>query len=155
MILKLSTPPTEQEVALHLALVEQQHLDGYAAIVDHTAKRKSTFDAKLHQQAPWNVVFQPGDLVQIHATEWVHTFTAIKKLIPMWSIPHRVKTRQLNLYTLETLEGLPLSGVYNARRLCAFTPRMGTMLATMEMECLETIEEEEGTDEVDLDLEEM
>jgi len=50
-------PPTEQEVALHLALVEQQQLDGYAAIVDHAVKRKSIFDAKLRQQAPRNVVF--------------------------------------------------------------------------------------------------
>src|ERR1700676_1623771 len=51
-------PPTKQEVALHLALVEQQHLDGYAATVDHTIKCKNTFDAKLRQRAPQNVVFQ-------------------------------------------------------------------------------------------------
>jgi hypothetical protein len=110
-------PPTEQEVALHLALVEQQHLDGYAAIIDHAIKRKNIFDAKLRQRAPRNVIFQPGDLVQVHATEWVRTFAAIKKLIPMWSIPHRVKTKQLNSYTLETLAGLPLAGVFNSRRL--------------------------------------
>ena len=64
-------PPTEQEVALHLALVEQQRLDGYSATVDHAIKCKNTFDAKLRQQALQNVVFQQGDLVQIHATEWV------------------------------------------------------------------------------------
>jgi hypothetical protein len=45
-------PPTEQEVALHLALVEQQHLDGYAATIDHAIKRKDIFDTKLCQQAP-------------------------------------------------------------------------------------------------------
>jgi hypothetical protein len=44
--------PTEQEVAIHLALVEQQHLDGYAAMLDHAAKRKSVFDAKLQQCTP-------------------------------------------------------------------------------------------------------
>ena len=107
--------PTEAEVAVHLSLVEQQRLDAYSAIVDHAAKRKVLFDTKLLKNAPGNVVFQPGDLVQVHATEWVHTFASIKKLIPMWSIPHRVATRQLNSYTLETLGGLPLSGVYNAR----------------------------------------
>ena len=64
-------PPTDQEVALHLMLVEQQHLDGYAATVDHAIKHKNIFNAKLHQRAPRNVVFQEGDLVQIHATEWV------------------------------------------------------------------------------------
>ena len=110
-------PPTEQEVALHLALVEQQHLNGYAAIIDHAVKCKNIFDAKLRQRAPRNVIFQPGDLVQVHATEWVRTFAAIKKLIPMWSIPHHVKTKQLNSYTLETLTGLPLAGIYNSRHL--------------------------------------
>jgi hypothetical protein len=147
-------PPTEQEVALHLALVEQQHLDGYAAIVDHAIKRKGIFDAKLRQRAPRIVVFQPGDLIQVHATEWIRMFAAIKKLTPMWSIPHRVKTRLLNSYTLETLEGLPLTGIYNTRRLRAFTPRVGTKLAASEMERMEMIEEEEGTDEA-TDSEEM
>ena len=147
-------PPTEQEVALHLALVEQQHLDGYAAIVDHAIKCKGIFDAKLRQRAPRIVVFQPGDLVQVHVTEWIRTFAAIKKLTPMWSIPHRVKTKLLNSYTLETLEGLPLTNVYNTRRLRAFTPRVGTKLAASEMERMEMIEEEEGTDEA-TDSEEM
>jgi hypothetical protein len=72
----------------------------------------------------------------------------------MWSIPHRVKTRLLNSYTLETLEGLPLTGVYNTRHLRAFTPRVGTKLAASEMERMEMIEEEEGTDEA-ADSEEM
>jgi hypothetical protein len=145
-------PPTEQEVALHLALVEQQHLDGYAAIVDHAMKRKNIFDAKLRQRAPRNVIFQPGDLVQVHATEWVRTFAAIKKLIPMWSIPHRVKTKLLNSYTLETLTGLPLAGVYNSRRLRTFTPRTGTKLAMAELVRMETVEEEEEADGMDLDV---
>jgi hypothetical protein len=139
--------PTEAEVAVHLSLVEQQRLDAYSAIVDHAAKRKVLFDTKLLKNTLGNVVFQPGDLVQVHATEWVHTLASIKKLIPMWSIPHRVATRQLNSYTLETLGGLPLSGVYNARRLRAFEPREGTKLAMEELACLE---EEDGEKELDL-----
>jgi hypothetical protein len=143
-------PPTEQEAALHLALVEQQHLDGYAAIVDHAVKCKNIFDAKVRQQMPQNIIFQPGDLVQVHATEWVRTFATIKKLIPMWSIPHRIKTKQLNSYTLETLTGLPLTGVYNSRRLWAFTPCVGTKLAMAELVHMETAEEEEEAEDVDL-----
>jgi hypothetical protein len=64
-------PPTAEEVDIHLAYVEQQHLNGYSATVDHAIKQKAAFNAKLRQQAPQNVVFQPGDLVQVHATEWV------------------------------------------------------------------------------------
>jgi hypothetical protein len=108
-------PPTEHDIAVHLTLVEQQRLDSYSAAGDHAAKRKDKFDVKLQQRAARNIIFQPGDLVQVHATQWVRTFASIKKLIPMWSIPHRIKTQQLNLYTLETLVGLPLAGVYNAR----------------------------------------
>jgi hypothetical protein len=140
-------PPTEEEIAIHLALVEQQHLDGYAATIDHAARRKAIFDSNLRQRAPRNVIFQEGDLVQVHATEWVRTFTSIKKLIPMWSIPHRIKARQLSSYTLETLGGLPISGVFNSRRLQIFEPRMGTQLALDE---LARMEETEGDEEADL-----
>jgi len=141
--------PTEQEVALHLALVEQQRLDGYTATVDHAIKRKNVFDTKLRQRAPRNVVFQQGDLVQVHATEWIRTFASIKKLIPMWSVPHRIKTRRLNSYTLETLSGLPLTGMYNARRLRTFTPRKGMKLALGELTRIEEVEEVEEGDAVE------
>ena len=36
--------PTEQDISIHFALTEQQQLDSYVAIVDHT---KAAFDAKL------------------------------------------------------------------------------------------------------------
>jgi hypothetical protein len=85
-------------------------------------------------------VFQTGDLVQVHATEWVRTFASIKKLIPMWSIPHRVVERRRNSYTLETLSGLPLTGLYNSRQLRAFEPREGTKLAMDEIARLEASE---------------
>jgi hypothetical protein len=75
--------PTEEEIAVHMALVKQRQLDGYTTMVDHMAKRKSEFNKKLLWHTPKNVVFQPGDLIQVHATEWVHTFASIKKLIPM------------------------------------------------------------------------
>jgi hypothetical protein len=136
-------PPTEKDIDIHLSLVEQQRLDGYAVIVDHAAKRKDVFDTKLQQKAPRIVKFQKGDLVQVHATKWVRTFASIKKLIPMWSILHCVVTRKLNSYTLETLGGLPLMSVYNARRLRPFEPREGTKLAMDELACLEKVEGEE------------
>jgi len=126
-------PPSADDVAMHLALVEQQRLDGYSAIVNHAARRKKIFDAKVLKHAPRDITFKPGDLVQIHATQWVHTFTAIKKLIPMWSPPRRIVTRKRNSYTLATLDGKPIDGVYNARRLRIFEPREGTKLAFNEL----------------------
>jgi hypothetical protein len=55
-----------------MALVEQQCLDSYSSTVDYAAKRKAAFDAKLQKCTPQIVVFQTGDLVQVHKTEWVH-----------------------------------------------------------------------------------
>ena len=118
-------------------------------MVDHAVKHKATFDAKVMQTVPRVVVFQEGDLVQVHATEWVHMFATIKKLIPMWSVPRCVVNRKLNSYTLETLEGVPLSREYSLRRLRAFHPWEGTELAKEELARLE----EESRD-LDLDLDE-
>jgi hypothetical protein len=64
----------------------------------------------------------------------------------MWSIPHCVATCQVNLYTLETLAGLPLAGVYNARWLQQFLPREGTRLAMDELARMEEVEENELQD---------
>ena len=65
----------------------------------------------------------------------------------MWSIPHHVRTRLLNSYTLETLSGLPLTGVYNTRCLRAFEPRQGMKLALGELTRIEEVgEDEEGND---------
>jgi hypothetical protein len=75
----------------------------------------------------------------------------------MWLIPHRIKTRQLNSYTLETLGGLPLAGVYNSRRLRAFIPRKGTRLAAEELahfeapEDLEELYDDENTGLVEVE----
>lgn len=115
-------PPTDIDITAHLALIEQQRLDGYSTIVDHVAKHKAKFNVKLQKHTPKEVTFKVGDLVQIHATQWVHTLVAVKKLIPMWSTPRRIVTRQHNSYTLETLDGNPIEGMFNARHLCVFTP---------------------------------
>lgn len=126
-------PPTEDEIAVHLTFAEQLHLDGYTATVDHATKRKAVFDAKLLSRAPREVVFEKGDLVQVHATEWTLMVASMRKLVPMGSVPHRVASRMRNSYTLETLEGVPLSGVFNSRRLRGFQLQVGTKLAASEL----------------------
>jgi len=96
------------------------------------------------QKALRIIVFQAGDLVQVYTTEWVHTLASIKILILMWSIPCRIVTWKLKSYTLETLDGIPLSGVYGTRWLHAFHPCEGTK------EELAQLEVKEGN--LDLDL---
>ena len=132
--------PTDAEVLLHLSIVEQQCLDGYSSIIDHTAHRKPRFDTKVKKCALKNIIFKKGDLVQVHQTQWHNTLSLIKKLVPMWSIPSRTSSCLHNSYTLETLGGLPIEGMFNSRQLCTFKPRPGTKLALDELERLEMLD---------------
>ena len=56
----------------------------------------------------------------------------------------------LNSYKLETLQGTPLEGLFNARRLRGFVPREGTELAAQQTKFEEELASQElGTVEVD------
>jgi hypothetical protein len=118
----------QSDVIAQIAYVEQQRLDEYEEIVRHAIKRKATFDKKLLQRAPREVIFRTGQLVQIYRNDLDYTFKAERKLVPKWSIPHRIHSRILNSYRLETLQGKPIRGEFSARRLRAFYPREGTKL---------------------------
>jgi hypothetical protein len=98
-------------------------------MVDHAVRRKATFDGRVAQRAPGHVVFQPGHLVQVYRNDLDFTFKADRKMEPKWSAPRRVVGRVTNSYRLETLEGLPIGGLFSARRLRRFIPRGGTALA--------------------------
>ena len=145
--------PTDHDIAVHLAYAEQQRLDGYATTIDHVAKRKGLFDRKVLDRAPRVVTFKTGDLVQVYRSDMIHTVSTVKKLAPMWSVPRRVVSRELNSYVLETLDGTRLNGLFNTRRLRTFEPREGTKLALDEALRKETAdgdtELEEGDDEVE------
>ena len=52
-------------------------------------------------------------------------------------MPYHVVNQLRNSYTLDSLDGVPLPRLYNARRLHVFEPRDGTRLASEEMARLE------------------
>jgi hypothetical protein len=122
-------PTTESDTTLQMAYVAQQQLDGYAEAVAHALKRKSAFDKRVLSQNPGEVVFSKGQLVQIYRSDLDYTFKTERKLLPKWSVPQRVTARHLNSYTLETLKGDPITGMFSARRLRRFIPKEGTQLA--------------------------
>ena len=122
-------PTTEEDMALQMAYVAQQRLDGYAEAVAHALKRKATFDKKVLAQKSGEVVFSKGQLVQIYRSDLDFTFKTERKLLPKWSTPQRVVKRHLNSYALETLDGDQIPGSFSARRLRRFIPREGTKLA--------------------------
>lgn len=113
-----------------MAYVAQQHLDGYAAAVLHAIRRKSTFDKRVLAERTGEVIFKIGQLVQVYRNDLDYTFKTERKLLPKWSIPRRVTDRNVNSYSLATLEGVALAGKFSARRLREFIPREGTALAT-------------------------
>lgn len=51
-----------------------------------------------------------------------------RKLLPKFSAPQRVVSRNQNSYQLETSEGFPIAGKFSSRQLQQFIPRQGTEL---------------------------
>jgi hypothetical protein len=122
-------PTTEDDTTTQMAYVAQQRLDGYAAVVSHALKRKNAFDRKVFGQSSGEVVFSKGQLVQVYRSDLDYTFKTERKLLPKWSGPQRITSRNRNSYTLETLQGDPVQGSFSARRLRGFTPTEGSKLA--------------------------
>ena len=113
-----------------MAYVTQQRLDGYAEMVAHAIKRKSTFDKRVLGRKPGEVVFHKGQLVQIYRSDLDYTFKTDPKLLPKWSPPQRILARNLNSYTLERLDGTPITGLFSAQRLREFIPKEGIVMGT-------------------------
>ena len=126
---KSTLPTSDADTTLQMAYVAQQRLDGYAEAVAHAIKRKTAFDKRVQAQRPGEVIFSKNQLVQIYRSDLDYTFKTERKLLPKWSTPHRVVSRHLNSYVLETLNGNQLPSSFSARRLRRFIPKEGTKLA--------------------------
>lgn len=138
------------QATAHLAYAAQQRLDGYDEAIRHANKRKKLFDRRVLRKHPGEVIFQKGQLVQVYRSDTDYTFRTDRKLIPKWSVPHRIAERLRNAYKLQTVQGTQLTGDYSARRLRAFEPREGTKLHEDQenyMQRLREQEEEAGTKE--------
>ncbi|KAG2051926.1 hypothetical protein BDR06DRAFT_833696, partial [Suillus hirtellus] len=57
---------TISEVNVHMAYVDQQRLDSANHATAHATKRKSVFDKKVLQSRAGEVIFKPGQLVQVY-----------------------------------------------------------------------------------------
>jgi hypothetical protein len=132
---KNSILPTEAEhVGIHQAYVQQQRLDGYAHTMEHAERRKNAFNKRVLAQSPGVVTFKKGQLIQVYRNDLTYTFKAERKLLPRWSAPQRIVSRDRNSYRLETLEGVPMESTFSSRRLRRFMPRAGTQLAKKQEE---------------------
>jgi hypothetical protein len=120
------------DINVHMAYVEQQRLDSADHAAAHAVRRKKIFDKKVLQSHVGEVIFEPGQLVQVYANAMDMTVASSRKLTPRWSAPRRVVSKAGNSYTLMTLEGFPIGGLFHARRLRRFIPHNGTTLATLQ-----------------------
>jgi hypothetical protein len=134
----ISALPTSNEIDTQMAYMDHHRFDGYSQIVEHAERRKAAFDRRLLAQPPQEVVFKTGDLVQVYRSDLDFTFTTNRKLLPKFSAPRRIVSRNLNSYQLETLEGFLIAGKFSSRRLRRFLPRQGT-----ELDRLQTVVEDE------------
>ena len=159
-----ATEPTLDEVETQMAYVDQQRFDGYAHIVDHAHRRKTTFDKQVLSRSPREVICRAGDLVQVYRSDLDYTFQTDRKMLPKFSAPRRVVSRNQNSYQLETLESLPIVGRFSSRRLRLFIPRKGTELAGVQTaiekewrdreeaeDRIEDIQGEKGNEEIEGD----
>jgi hypothetical protein len=129
-----TAPTTTEQIGVHQAYVQQQRLDGYTHTIEHAARRKGAFDRRLLAKFPREVIFAPGQLVQVYRNDLTLTFKTERKLLLCWSPPRRIVSRDRNSYHLETLEGIPMSSTFSSRRLRRFLPRSGTQLAQQQEE---------------------
>jgi len=131
-----------ENVDQHMTYAAQQRLDGYAEAVRHAIRRKATFDKRVQRSKTGEVTFTRGQLVQVFDSGLAKTLRTERKLQAMWRGPYRVAERILNSYKLETTDGAPLDGEFNARRLRVFEPREGTELATLQEAFMAKLREE-------------
>ena len=80
------------------------------------------------------IEYKKGDLVQIQDSRLDLTLATEAKLLPHWGAPHRVIDQRCNSYRLETVQGLPVSGMFSAQQLQRFVPRPGTELVAQQLE---------------------
>ena len=134
----------EADTTVQMAYVAQQRLDGYTAAVAHALRRKHVFDKRVLEHTPGEVIFSKGQLVQIYRSDLDYTFKTERKLLPKWSSPQRISAKKnLNSYSLETLNGDPIPGSFSARRLRRFIPHEGTKLADEQRQVEERCAEDE------------
>ena len=150
-------PNTKADVSIHRVYIQQQALDGYAHTVEHVTHHKAAFDRRVKARHPREVTFKVGDLVQVYRSDLTYMFSSTWKLLPRWSAPRWVVSRDRNSYHLETMGGTPPESTFSSRRLRLFEPREGTKLFEQQViqrsgeEGPRGEEEKEGTTQVDED----
>jgi hypothetical protein len=116
-----------QDTAIHMAYAEQQHIDGYEAVVKHAIAWKHVFNKCMWKNSS-KITLKEGQLIQVYHSDLDYTFKMECKVMPKWSQPYRVMKCIWNAYRLAQLDGAPIKGEFSVWRLHVFIPKPGSPL---------------------------
>jgi hypothetical protein len=122
-----------QDTAIHMAYVEQQHIDRYKAAVKHAIAQKCAFNKCMWKNSS-EITFKEGQLIQVYHSNLDYTFKMECKVTPKWSQPYRVMKRIWNAYRLAQLNGAPIEGEFSMQRLHMFIPKPGSSLEQVQQQ---------------------
>jgi transposase InsO family protein len=117
------TPTTNTDLDTHFTLSDSFRFNTHLRSLTEAERRKHIFDSQARVPN-----LKIGDLTQVYDSKADFNHSTINKLAPRWSVPHLITGKYLNSFTLSTLQGTPLKGLYHTRRLRPYTPLRGTTL---------------------------
>jgi len=109
----LSPQPTSPgDLDTHFSLADSFRYNTHICSLTESQRKKDIFDSKALVPD-----IKTGSLVQVYDNKADFNFTTINKLAPRWSVPRLITGKYLNSFTLSTLQGIPLNGLFHIRRL--------------------------------------
>ena len=116
-------PLSSKDLDTHFTLSNTFCYNTHLCSITEADRKKQIFDSKT--LVP-NINI--GNLVQVYDSKADFNLTTINKLAPCWSIPCIITGKYLNSFTLSTLNGIPLSGLFHIHRLRPYIPLRGSTL---------------------------
>jgi hypothetical protein len=123
-LIPLPTVPLDMHI--NFTLSETFRANAHLLSLEDAEHRKSMFDAN----SPITM-FHIGNLVQVYDSASDFNYHAVNKLAPKWSEPRMIFCKFSNSFSLCTISGIPLKGLFHSCRLCHYIPLRGTSLDTL------------------------
>jgi hypothetical protein len=112
--------PEETSIDLidtNLSLADMLRMNVHLSQLETAERLKSNWDDKTPATE-----FLIDELVQFYDSRLENSHKTVNKLIPRWSKPHIITGKSLNSYTLSTLHGTVVPGMFHSRRLRKYIP---------------------------------
>lgn len=115
--------PTAESVSENLALADMLCMNAHLLQLEDVERQKSTWDNRTPA-----VNFKIDNIVQFYDTKLDGTYKSVNKLMPKWSKLYIISGKSLNSYSLSTLSGTAIPGLFHSCRLRSYIPLRGSNL---------------------------